>query len=108
MNNQFKLDSDSSRRSFIETTLKVALVSGLVGATILSGCKEKEDGDSQKVSQPEDLMQEHGILKRVMLIYDACRIHLINKESFPIEALSNSATIIRTFIEDYHEKQEEN
>ena len=52
-------------------------------------------------------MQEHGILKRVLLIYDACRIRLIDKESFPIEALSNAAIIIKTFIEDYHEKQEE-
>ena len=31
----------------------------------------------------------------------------MNKEDFPIEAISNSANIIRTFVEDYHEKQEE-
>jgi hemerythrin-like domain-containing protein len=42
------------------------------------------------------------------LIFDTCRIHLINKESFPKESLFNAATIIRTFVEDYHEKQEEN
>ena len=62
----------------------------------------------KKVSPPEDLMQEHGLLNRVLLIYDTCRIHLINKEDFPKEALSNAADIIRTFVEDYHEKQEEN
>jgi len=53
-------------------------------------------------------MQEHGLLNRVLLIYDTCRIHLINKETFPIQALFDSAGIIRTFVENYHEKQEEN
>lgn len=97
----------NTRRDFIQTSLKMAVVSGVVGVSFISGCKEKEESDGQKVSPPEDLMQEHGVLKRVMLIYDSCRIHLINKESFPIETLSNSAIIIRTFIEDYHGKQEE-
>jgi hemerythrin-like domain-containing protein len=32
----------------------------------------------------------------------------MNNESFPVEAISNGAKIIRTFVEDYHEKQEEN
>src|SRR6185503_3334980 len=59
------------------------------------------------VSPPEDLMQEHGLLNRVLLIYDTCRSHLMDKISFPMEAIANSATIIRTFVEDYHEKQEE-
>ena len=52
-------------------------------------------------------MQEHGVLKRILLIYDACRMHLVNKEVFPIDAVTASANIIRTFVEDYHEKQEE-
>jgi hemerythrin-like domain-containing protein len=54
-------------------------------------------------------MQEHGrLLNRVLLIYDTCWMHLINKEAFPKEAILNSANIIRTLVEDYHEKQEEN
>ena len=48
------------------------------------------------------------MLNRVLLIYDACKTHLINKENFPKEALGNAANVIRTFVEDYHEKQEEN
>ena len=104
---EIKEKSGNSRRAFFETGLKIAVVSGVVGVSILSGCKEKEERDGQKVSPPEDLMQEHGVLKRILLIYDACRFRLINKESFPTEALSNAANIIRTFIEDYHEKQEE-
>jgi len=96
------------RRGFIATGIKLAMVTGISGISVLAGCKEKEDDDGQEVSPPEDLMQEHGLLNRVLLIYDTCRNHLIKQESFPLEAISNGAGIIRTFVEDYHEKQEEN
>ena len=102
-------DGVTNRRSFVETSL-IAFVSGSVGFGLLTSCKEKEDddGDEKKVSPPEDLMQEHGLLNRVLLIYDHCRLYLTNKESFPIETITGAAAIIRTFVEDYHEKQEEN
>jgi hemerythrin-like domain-containing protein len=102
--------SQAQRREFIKKGLIVSL-SGLAGLSLLPGCKEKEEeeeGEGQEVSPPEDLMQEHGLLNRVLLIYDTCKTHLVNKETFPKEALLNSANIIRTFVEDYHEKQEEN
>ncbi|HEY2725749.1 MAG TPA: hemerythrin domain-containing protein [Parafilimonas sp.] len=99
--------SCTGRRNFIEKGIKTVLVSGIAGTTFFAGCKEKE-GKDKEVSPPEDLMQEHGLLKRVLLIYDACRMHLINKESFPVDAITKGANIIRTFVEDYHEKQEEN
>jgi len=99
----------NSRRNFIGTGLTLAAIGGL-GLQFLSGCgdKDKDEDDGQKVSPPEDLMQEHGLLNRVLLVYDTCKIHLAKKESFPRDALFNAAGIIRTFVEDYHEKQEEN
>jgi hypothetical protein len=53
-------------------------------------------------------MQEHGVLNRILFFYVFCEIKLSTKEIFPIETMSDSAIIIRNFIEDYHEKQEEN
>ncbi len=99
----------SNRRDFVKKGLLIS-VAGVGGIGLLAGCKEEneEEGEGQKVSPPEDLMQEHGLLKRVLLIYDNCRMHLMNKTSFPVEAIKDSANIIRTFVEDYHEKQEEN
>jgi hemerythrin-like domain-containing protein len=94
------------RREFVKQGLIVSL-STIAGTVLLSGCKN-EDEEGQKVSPPEDLMQEHGVLNRILLIYDTCRIHLVNKQNFPKEALSKAAAIIRNFVEDYHEKQEEN
>lgn len=99
--------SSQNRRSFVKEGLIVA-VTGIVGANVFQGCKEDEDEEGQKVSPPEDLMQEHGLLNRILLVYDNCKIKLLNKETFPIEAIANAANIIRTFVEDYHEKQEEN
>lgn len=98
-------NANSDRRNFVKNGLIVTL-SGVAGISLIPGCKNKEE--DKEVSPPEDLMQEHGLLKRILLIYDACRGHLMNKESFNVEAIKQSATIIRTFVEDYHEKQEEN
>jgi hemerythrin-like domain-containing protein len=112
--NEIQGDPKLQRRDLIKTGLLVT-VTGLAAANLLSGCKgkegkeeENEEEEGQKVSPPEDLMQEHGLLNRVMLIYDTCRIHLINRQSFQKDALFNAAGIIRAFVEDYHEKQEEN
>ena len=96
----------NTRRDFIEKAVKFTAVSGITGITLLSGFRD--DDEDKKVSPPEDLMQEHGLLNRVLLIYDHCRHQLETKQKFPIEALANSAGIIRKFVEDYHEKQEEN
>lgn len=101
-------NTNIQRRNFVKKGLIVTLT-GVAGISMLAGCKDKEEeGEGQEVSPPEDLMQEHGLLNRVLLIYDTCKMHLINKQGFPKESLTNAANVIRTFVEDYHEKQEEN
>src|SRR5437762_10236820 len=95
------------RRDFIKTSIVLGSVTAVSGVGLIAGCAEKES-EEKEVSPPEDLMQEHGLLNRVLLIYDFCKIKIINEESFPVEEISNAANIIRTFVEDYHEKQEEN
>jgi hemerythrin-like domain-containing protein len=52
-------------------------------------------------------MREHGVLKRVLLVYDEAIRRIDAKQDLPPEAVREGATIIRTFIEDYHEKLEE-
>jgi len=60
-----------------------------------------------QVSPPEDLMREHGVLKRVLLIYEEAIRRMTANEELPVEVIADSAKIIRSFIEDYHEKLEE-
>jgi hemerythrin-like domain-containing protein len=97
----------NSRRDFLRKSLRATAIISIGGPGIITGCKSNDD-DDKKVSPPEDLMQEHGLLNRILLIYDACRTHLANEENFPTDALGKAAGIIRVFVEDYHEKQEEN
>jgi hemerythrin-like domain-containing protein len=52
-------------------------------------------------------MREHGILNRIMLIYDTCKFKISHKEPFAPELLKEAAGIIKTFIEEYHEQLEE-
>ncbi len=68
---------------------------------------EKEEAEIP-VAPPEDLMREHGVLKRVLLIYGEALRRLNAKEDLPSDALGDAAKIIRSFVEDYHEKLEEN
>ena len=91
--NQLMEDAAAQRRDFVKKGLMVTL-SGIAGISLFAGCKDndekEEEGEGQEVSPPEDLMQEHGLLNRVLLIYDTCRMHLTNKQSFPKEALTNA------------------
>jgi hemerythrin-like domain-containing protein len=58
------------------------------------------------VNATEDLMREHGVLRRVLLIYEECSRRLAIRDS-PTVPLSAAATLIQQFIEGYHEKLEE-
>ncbi|KTD46312.1 hemerythrin domain-containing protein [Legionella quateirensis] len=88
--------------SLIATPLLTKPVFGAV--TKISALDAKEE----EVSPDEDLMREHGVLRRIILIYREA-IHLINnKQELNPALITRSATLIRHFIEDYHEKLEEN
>jgi hemerythrin-like domain-containing protein len=63
---------------------------------------------AEEVAPAEDLMREHGVLNRVLLVYEECLRRLSAKGSdFAPRLFADAARIIRTFIEDYHEKLEE-
>src|SRR5689334_3529051 len=74
--NNLNRNLNTDRREFVKKSF-IVTVSGVVGVNLLSGCKNKEEGEDQEVSPPEDLMQEHGLLNRILLIYDTCKIHLV-------------------------------
>lgn len=67
---------------------------------------DKDEGND-KISPAEDLMREHGVLNRILLIYDEHLRLLTAKQSFDGSVLASAADIIRRFVEEYHEKLEE-
>jgi len=97
--------SDGSRRHFVKQGLRAALAGG-AAASLITGCSNGK-GEEKEVSPPEDLMQEHGLLNRILLIYDHSRQGMSGGVTPNLAALNASAGIIRSFVEDYHEKQEE-
>jgi len=60
-----------------------------------------------EVTPVEDLMREHGVLRRILLIYEEISARLQKGKEFPPPALAGAAGTIRKFVEDYHEKLEE-
>jgi hemerythrin-like domain-containing protein len=52
-------------------------------------------------------MQEHGVLDRVLLIYEEVARRIAAGSSFDPATVADAAGIIRRFIEGYHEKNEE-
>lgn len=62
---------------------------------------------SIEVSPTEDLMREHGVLTRLLLIYEEILRRINNNETYPATALYKTTEIIRSFVQNYHEKLEE-
>jgi hemerythrin-like domain-containing protein len=95
-----------SRRAFLGSAVPAG------GLVLLASSKpfalaEKPEQGEEDVSTNEDLMREHGILKRVLLAYDEVIRRIHAGKDFPPEAVTDGAVIVRKFVEDYHEKLEE-
>ncbi|HEY1380200.1 MAG TPA: hemerythrin domain-containing protein [Gemmataceae bacterium] len=97
------------RRHFLAATAALGL--GLSAGQVRGDDKPKGDTKDQpdeEVGATEDLMREHGVLNRILLIYEEGLRRLRGKEDVPPEVFHKPATLVRTFVEDYHEKLEEN
>lgn len=62
---------------------------------------------SAAVTASEDLMREHGVLNRLMLVYEAALAPPGLARENIHEVLHGTASLIRSFIEDYHGMLEE-
>jgi hemerythrin-like domain-containing protein len=96
--------SNHPRREFLKRSVLLSTLTGISGLGLVSGCDKTA---THAIGPAEMLMQDHGLLNRIMMIYDACRTKLLAGENFPADALQSAARIIRTYIEDYHERLEE-
>ncbi len=69
---------------------------------------EKKEGKEkgEEVTAVEDLMREHGVLRRALLVYSET-IPKLGGEALPVvpEMLQRTAKLFRAFGEDYHEKK---
>jgi hemerythrin-like domain-containing protein len=65
------------------------------------------EGEQKGVGAAEDLMREHGVLNRILLIFEEGLRRLLAGEDISPEAFHRPALLVRRFVEDYHERLEE-
>lgn len=95
------------RRSFCRGAAWV-IGEAVLGESHLSAQEIKPgEENGEEISPAEDLMREHGVLNRVLLLYDEAVRRLKGGSDLDPLVLASSAGITRRFIEDYHEKLEE-
>lgn len=71
------------------------------------GANQEKAEQEEEIAPAEDLMREHGILERLLLIYEESSHRLATSQDFSPEFITSAARINRDFIENYHEKLEE-
>jgi hemerythrin-like domain-containing protein len=77
--------------------------------TLGAGAQTKLKWDPDEgVTAPEDLMKEHGVLNRCLLIYEEGVRRLRAKQEVSPAVFNHTAKLIKLFVEEYHEKNEEN
>lgn len=65
----------------------------------------QEQDEAMAVTAAEDLMREHGVLRRALLVYSEAATRLTqNKGDVSAAALARMAKLFRQFGEDYHER----
>src|SRR5688500_14527126 len=82
------------------------LVVGMPGL-VLGAPKAGEIDPEEGVTAPEDLMKEHGVLNRCLRIYEEGVRRLDSGEQVPPDVFGHTALLVRKFVEEYHEKNEE-
>ncbi len=108
------------RRQFLTSTLALGASGLLISTPATYGqgrpaadhekaaSNGNQDDSAEEVPATEDLMREHGVLNRVLLIYEEGLRRLDAKQEISPQVFQHSANLVRTFVEDYHEKLEEN
>jgi hemerythrin-like domain-containing protein len=112
-------DTMQNRRDFVKggamgavsAVLFTACGKSIANSNANSQAENKKDERKKErgtigVTAVEDLMREHGILRRCLLVYGEAALRLRkNASDVSPAALQRTAKLFRTFGEDYHEKR---
>ena len=104
---------NSARREWLTGVSSVGLGAILVGCNKAANFNptapenKKKNEKEDDVTATEDLMREHGVLRRVLLVYYETALKLRAQPSVVVnpEPLQRAAKIFRAFGEEYHEKK---
>jgi hemerythrin-like domain-containing protein len=97
-----------SRRGFVKAA-------ALGGAAAMIGCarreQERECDEAEHgeavITPGEDLMREHGVLERLLVVWSEVDAPLRRGDALDTSALLGSLQLVQRFVEQYHERLEE-
>ena len=99
---------DQDRRTALASLAGAAFAAS---ALAVAGCSKHEDEDrgqekdEGEVTANEDLMREHGVLRRILILYREVSPKLVtNPASVDAQALATAAKLFQAFGERYHEQ----
>jgi hemerythrin-like domain-containing protein len=100
------------RRRFLATSTPFSLIAAGAAPAWISGralAREapKKEEPEEEISAPEDLMREHGALNRILLVYEEVARRIRAGQPVAPDIIHRPAEIARKFVEDYHERLEE-
>jgi hemerythrin-like domain-containing protein len=103
----------SERRDFLRSAASLAAALAASGCATTGSTQKGQTAMSEgepkeaEVTPAEDLMQEHGVLERILLLYDESIRRIESHQPLDTGVVAKAAGIVRRFVEDYHEKLEE-
>ncbi len=100
---------DATRRKLVIAAgaagVGLLLTAGSAGF-VVAAQKGRGKDQEKEVGAIEDLMREHGVLRRALLVYtESVPKILTNPGSIPGDARKRTAKLFRSFGEDYHERK---
>ena len=96
-----------ARRRWLVGAAGVSLIAAAPALASPQSPTGKKSAESVPVTATEDLMREHGVVERLLLIYDTGIRRLGQGEDLDPTILTQAAETVRDFVHDYHEKNEE-
>jgi hemerythrin-like domain-containing protein len=98
----------ASRRRFLSTSTAAGSLGLLAALDVHARAADAPAAKKEEeISPVEDLMREHGLLNRILLIYEESGRRLRRSQDIDLKTLGAAAKIVQRFVEDYHEKLEE-
>ena len=98
------MNTKCTRRSLIQRSCLAGPAIAALATPAFSWAESPEKNEPE-VTATEDLMREHGVIRRALLVYAECVPKLRgNAAALDPSALHRTAQLFRRFGEDYHEK----
>ncbi len=97
-------EHDNTRRGLLATAA-TGLLAASAFRSSFAAQPSKKAGQEREVGAVEDLMREHGVLRRCLMVYSETAIRLRGGNRLDPQPIQRTAELFRRFGEGYHEMQ---